>query len=259
MTSEPQDFADDEQTPPLPPAPPAPPRELTGAVRRRAWNEQHVRFWWVTGAVVLLIAIYYAASRYYVWSQEKHLIEHGTTVQAEVMGANPFADAPKGQVYSADTAVDLKYTYNGQSYRQHGQLDGRTAQIFSRTNVPLIIDPANPDHWTGRTKASSLVHQMLSAMLLLPIAIVLFALAIWRRSQVLAIYRLGEELIAEVIGEGHSAAHPLSRLLKCGVRADSRVVTVLLPSRIAPRVGEALWLIAPPNRPDKAIPAALFE
>jgi hypothetical protein len=248
----------DEQAP-LPPAPPPPPRELTPAIRRRAWNERHVRFWWVTGVVLLLIATYYAGSRYYVWAREKHLIEHGTAVQAEVMGANPNADAPRGQVYTADTAVDLKYSYNGQSYRQHGQLDGRTQQIFSRTSVPLMIDPSNPDHWTGRTRAASLIHQMLSAMLLLPIAIVLLALAIYRRAQVLGIYRHGEEIIAEVVGEAHSAAHPLSRLLKCGVRADSRVVTVLLPARIAPRVGEALWLIAPPNRPDKAIPAALFE
>jgi hypothetical protein len=211
------------------------------------------------GVVLVLIATYYAASRYYVWSRERYLIEHGTTVQAEVMGANPNADAPNGQVYSADTAVDLQYTYNGRTYRQHGQLDGRTRQIFSRTTVPLIIDPGNPDHWTGRTKVASLIHQMLSAMLLLPIAIVLFALAIGRRSRVLAIYQQGEEIIAEVVGEGHSAAHPLSRLLKCAVRADSRVVTVLLPARVAPRVGETLWLIAPPNRPDKAIPAALFE
>ena len=259
MTSESQDFTEPQT--PLPPAPQAPPRELTPAVRNRAWRERRVRLAWIMGAVLLLITAYYALSRLYFWTDETRLIQHGKTIEAEVMGANPSADAPKGQVYAPDTAVDLKYTYNGQSYRQHGQLDGRTKQIFSRTNVPIIIDPANPDHWTARTKPSSLIHQMLSAMLLLPFVIVLFALAIWRRGQVLNIYRQGEGMLAEVVSEGHSAAAPLSRLLKCAVHIgdDVRVVTILLPTRIAPGVGKPLWLIATPNRPDKAVPAALFE
>jgi hypothetical protein len=102
---------------------------------------------------------------------------------------------------------------------------------------------------------------MLSAMLLLPFVIVLFALAIWRRSQVLNLYRQGDAMLAEVVSEGHSAAAPLSRLLKCAVHngQDARLITILLPTRIAPGVGKPLWLIATPHRPDKAVPAALFE
>jgi hypothetical protein len=207
------------------------------------------------------IAAYYAISRLYLWRAESQLIEHGQQVHAEVMGANPEADAPPNQVYSPDVAVDLKYTWNGQTYRHHGVLGGRKEQILSRTQIPIFIDPANPSRWTARTQPGSLTQEMLSAMLLVPFAVVLFAMALWRRWLVLSIYRDGEGVLAEVIGVSHSAAAPLSRLLRCAVHVgnDARVIKILLPARIAPGVGGLVWLIAPPGRAEQAIPAGLFE
>jgi hypothetical protein len=259
VTPQPLDPTDPETH--LPPAPPPAPREVTATVRSRAWNERHVRLWLLLGLAMFCIASYYTMSRLYFWKQEDNLIKHGQTVQAEVMGANPDADAPKGQVYSADTAIDLKYTWNGQSYREHGVMGGRTAQLFSRTMVPIIIDPADPSRWTGRVKSGSLIHEMLAAMMLVPFVIVLFALTLWRRATVLKIYQQGEAVIAEVVGVGHSAAAPMSRLLRCAVRMgdDMRVIKILLPTSRAPEIGETLWLIAPAGRADQAIPAALFE
>jgi hypothetical protein len=107
----------------------------------------------------------------------------------------------------------------------------------------------------------SLTQEMLSAMMLVAFAVVLFALALWRRHQVLAIYRDGEGVQAEVVGVSHSAAAPLSRLLRCAVHVgdEARVIKILLPTRIAPGVGELVWLIAPPGRAEQAIPAGLFE
>jgi hypothetical protein len=37
------------------------------------------------------------------------------------------------------------------------------------------------------------------------------------------------------------------------------VVKTLLPAGKSPAVGQGLWLILPPGRPQDAIPAALFE
>jgi hypothetical protein len=208
-----------------------------------------------------VIAAYYAISRLHVWRQESQLIQRGQQVQAEVVGANPEADAPPGQIYSPDVAVDLKYTWNGQSYRVHGVLGGRTEQIVSRKKIPIVIDPADPARWTARTQPGSLTQEMLSAMMLVPFAVVLFAMALWRRWQVLSIYRDGEGVLAEVVGVSHSAAAPLSRLLRCAVHVgdDARVIKILLPARIAPSVGQGVWLIAPPGRAEAAIPAGLFE
>jgi hypothetical protein len=245
----------------LPPAPPNAPRELTPAVRRRSWTERHVRIWSLLAFAMTAIAAYYAISRYYFWSQETRLIEHGEMIQAEIMGWAPGMDAPRLKVVSATDPVDIQYTYKGQTYRSFSVLGGRAEQIVTRTTVPIFIDPANPARWTARIQPASLIHEMLSAMLLVPFAVVLFALALIRRRQVLTIYRDGEVVLAEVVGLHHSAAAPFSRLLRCAVHVGQhvRVIKILLPAHKAPDTGQPLWLIAPPNRADQAIPAALFE
>jgi hypothetical protein len=207
------------------------------------------------------IASYYALSRYYAWSRETGLIRHGEKIQAEIMGWAPGMDAPKLKVVNAQDPVDIQYSYKGHTYRDFGVLGGRTQQIVTRTMIPIFIDPANPGRWTARTQPATLIHEMLSAMILVPFAVVLFALALNRRRQVLAIYRNGEGVLAEVVGVNHSAAAPFSRFLRCAVHVGQqvRVIKILLPADKAPDVGQPLWLIAPPNRADRAIPAALFD
>jgi len=213
------------------------------------------------GLVMLVIAGYYAVSRIYFWNEEARLIRNGTRIEAEVMHWEIGGIAPKGKVVPADTGVDLEYIFNGQTYRVHGQLAGHKDQIVTRTMVPIYIDSANPGHWTARMQPSSLAQELLSAMLLVPFVVVLFVAAVWQRFRVLRIYRDGEAVPAEVVGIGHSAAAPLSRLVRCAVHGgrEARVVKVLLPAGKTPDIGQMLWLIAPPNRPEQALPAALFE
>jgi hypothetical protein len=254
---DPADRGDDS----APLAPPPAPRDLTPAVRRRSWIESRVRIWWLMGLILLMIAGYYAVSRIYFWNEEARLIRSGTKIEAEVMHWDIGGIAPKGKVVPADTGVDLEYIFNGQTYRVHGQLAGRKEQIVTRTMVPIFIDPANPTHWTARMQPSSLAQELLSAMLLAPIVVVLFAVSVLQRFHVLRIYREGDAVLAEVVGIGHSAAAPLSRLVRCALHGgrEARVVKVLLPAGKTPDIGQLLWLIAPANRPEQALPAALFE
>ena len=253
----PPDRGDDS----VPPEPPAAPRDLTPVVRRRSWFESRVRIWWVMGLILLAIAAYYAVSRVYAWNEEARLIRRGTRIEAEVMHWEIGGTAPKGKVVSADMPVDLEYTFNGQTYRVHGQLAGRKEQITTRTMIPIYIDPANPTHWTARMQPGSLAQELLSAMLLAPIVVVLFAAALLQRFHVLRIYKEGEAVLAEVVEIRHSAAAPLSRLLRCALHGgrEARVVKVILPAGKTPPIGQLLWLIAPANRPEQALPAALFE
>lgn len=245
-----------------PAPPPEAPRELTPAARRGAWFEKHVRVWWVLGVVLLGITAYYALSRLYFWNLERRLITQGVPIQAEVMGWELGGEAPKNKLLAPDASVSLAYKYQGKDYRVFGGLAGRKEQILTRQPVPIFIDPTNPERWTGRTEPGNLGHEMLGAMLLAPGVVILFALAVWRRKRVLRTYREGETVLAEVVKVGHSAGAPASRLLSCAVHTDdgdARVVKTLLPARKAPTVGEGLWLIFPPGRPQDAIPAALFE
>ncbi len=245
----------------LPPQPPSAPRDLTRAARRGSWTERHVRVWWILGVTMVIIASYYAISRIYVWSEERRLIEHGAKVEAQVMGWEKGSNAPKNQVVPANTGVDLEYTYKGQSFRTHGWMAGRKQHLTTGKFVSIFIDPEHPERWTGRSEPSSFWQELLSTMLLVPFIILFFAMALWRRREVLRVYRYGEPMAAEVVGIGHSAAAPFSRLLRCAVQIgeESRILKILLPNRKSPGVGQSLWLIAPPDRPQQAVPAILFE
>jgi len=127
--------------------------------------------------------------------------------------------------------------------------------------VPIIVDRADPTRWTARLEPSSLPQQLLPALLLLPFVVVPFFVALLNRARVLRTYRDGEALLATIVGVGHSAAAPGSRLVRCALHTagENRVIKTLLPTRKTPPVGQSLWLIAPPARPQQAIPAALFE
>jgi hypothetical protein len=217
--------------------------------------------WWLLGVAMLAIASYYAISRVYLWSQERRLITQGVRVDAEVMHWEIAGEAPKGKVVQADAGVQLRYAYNRQTYQVFGALAGRKEPIVTRTMVPIYVDRDDPTRWTARLTPASLWQELLPAMLLLPFAIIPCIVAVVTRQTVLRIYRSGEPVLAEVVGIGHSAAAPWSRLVRCAahVGADARVIKVLLPTRKTPAVGQPLWLLAPPSRPEQAVPAALFE
>jgi hypothetical protein len=212
---------------------------------------------------MLVICIYYAITRTHTWSVERQLITSGERIEAEVMGWAPGMDAPHTarQVIQADAQVALRYTYRGQVYDVFGPLAGRKASLYTHTMVPIVVDRADPTRWTGRLEPAPLPQEILPALLLLPFAVVPFVVALVNRARVLRIYRDGEALQATVVGVGHSAAAPGSRLVRCALHTagENRVIKTLLPARKTPAVGQSLWLIAPPNHPQQALPAALFE
>jgi hypothetical protein len=232
-------------------------------VKRRAWAERRVRGWWLLAAAMLAICIYYAVSRTYTWSAERRLITTGQRVEAEVMGWEPGVDAPRSArtMFAPDTQVDIQFTVRGQTYRPHGALAGRKTPIVSHSIVPIIVDPANPTRWTARLEPASLAQELLPALLLLPFVVVPFVVALVSRARVLRIYRDGEAIAATVVGVGHSAAAPGSRLVRCALHTagENRVIKTLLPTQKTPPIGQSLWLIAPANHPQQAVPAALFE
>jgi hypothetical protein len=244
-----------------PPAPAGPPRELTSAVRRRAWRERHVRVWLVLGLALLGVTLYYAGSRTWWWWQESRLIRSGLKVQAEIMGPYVGEDWPANKVLGPDAQVDLVYEVNGKKYRPHSALVGRKEQIKTRSLIPIFVNPKDPEQWTPRQSPPWLPGELFATFLLAPAAVLLLVIAWVKRTQVLRIYRDGEAILAEVVGIGQTPSAPLSRLIRCAVDCDdrARLVKTVLPAsqKLAP--GDLIWLITPPGKPEPAIPAALFE
>jgi hypothetical protein len=214
------------------------------------------------GLGLLLVTLYYTASRAYAWSRETRLITHGQKVTAEVKSWEPGnPNTPRGKIVQADVPVDILYTVNGKTYRPFGVLAGRTKQIMTGEIIPIFVDPADPSRFTARTEPATLLHELLGALMLVPGVLVLFAVALWQWWRVVAIYRGGEPVLAEVLSVGHTASGPASRVVRCVVHQgdDDRIIKTVLPARQTPNPGEFLWLIAPPGRAHLGVPAILFQ
>ena len=63
---------------------PPPPRPVTAAGRRRSWNEPGVRVFWAMAALLLVVAVIYAASRVPRINRDQQLIDNGKKILVRV-------------------------------------------------------------------------------------------------------------------------------------------------------------------------------
>jgi len=242
------------------PPPADPPRPLIAKARRRAWNEPHVRFWWVSALVFLLIGLYFCVDRWRGWLAERRLIEGGTRVEANIDEAG--GTTSPGKRVPPDSEVVLNFTFKGRSWRVNGLLPGRSAPIEPGTTVPIRIDPDDPHVWTARTRPAPLGHELLGALLILPLFPLLLAVSLVLRARVMSVWRHGQSFAALVVDSRHSALAPWSHAVRCTPRdgRDNRLISVFLPrTSYPPQPGTVVWLVAPPDHPHRSVAAMLFE
>jgi hypothetical protein len=245
-----------------PPAPPPdPPRPLTPRVRRRAWLEPHVRFWWVLTLVLLAIGAYVGGSQWLVWSREVWLVRSGRVVDAEIMTAGGLSS--RWQQLPPNSIVTLRYDVDGKTYDQVGYLKGRTDFIQVHSKVPVRIDPANPALWTALTVPASLLQELTGALVVLPAFVALMVVSLVQRSRMVRVWRDGEARRAIVVESRQTALAPRSRLVRCtpADAGDNRVVQVYVPAGAAAdlHAGDELWLLFPSGGRGRPVAAAWFE
>lgn len=262
MTTEaiqPVDVAAPEANTPV--APPAPPRPVTRLVRRRAWTEPRVRFWWMSALAMFLVGAVVCGREVLLWYHEARLIRGGLPVDAEVKIAGGYSSP--GKALPPDSVVTIEYTVKGTKYRQDGYLRGRTRHIEVRKTVPIRVDPDDPEDWTGRTEPAVLSRQLLGGVVAFPAFLVLLVIALMKRAAVLGTWRDGEAVAALVVETSTTAIAPRSRAVRCTPAddADNRVADVYVPPGPATSLqpGDALWLIRPPGGRGRAVAAAWFE
>jgi hypothetical protein len=240
--------------PPLP----DPPRELTPRVRRRAWTEPHVRFWWMLSLALLLIGAYVAVREWRVWSREVRLIKQGRVVDAEITSAGGLSS--RWQQMPPDSLVTLEYAVDGTKYQQSGYLKGRKDFIQVRGTVPIRIDAADPSQWTARTEPPSMAQQLTGPAVVLPAFVVMGFIALIHRARLLRTWRDGTTGAAVVVEARQTALAPRSRLVRCtpADAADKRIINVFVShgGAAAPRPGDVLWLIFPPGGRGRPVAAA---
>jgi len=230
------------------PVPAAPPRPLNGPIRRRAWNEPRVRFWWVSGLVLLAIAVGFAVDMGTEWSNWRWLIRNGQQVTAEVVEVG---GVTRNATMAPNAPVKLEFKLNGQTRTVAGILEGRTEFIRTHDRVSIHVDPADPSRWTALMEAPPLSRQLLATWITLPVALVLLMMAAVLRGRLLRLWRDGQAESALVLHSQHSALAPLSRMVRCtpADESDTRVFSVFVPQRRGvPQRGHPIWIIRSGNR-----------
>jgi hypothetical protein len=235
---------------------------LTPRARRRSWIEPRVRIWW-TGALVLLgITAYLVGPRLAGSWRDLSLIRHGVRVEAHIVEAA--GNKVVNKLHGPDENVPFKMIYKlpgGESRTIYDRLKAQKLALAVGMTIPLYVNPANPNEWTDRVEISW-AEDALVAIILLPMAVAFVLVALLLRARVLRVWKFGDVIEAVVVETRQAAAAPLSRHVRFVVRAarDRRVFTVTLPTRIANlQPGDAFWIIAPADHPQRALAAGLYE
>jgi hypothetical protein len=228
--------------------------------------EPRVRFWWVVAAIFLAVSIYFLVQGAYAWHRENFLLDNGMAIDATVDvvasgGIN--TGGIDGKIQPPDGRVSAHYIFNGSYYQMVGWLKGRTEWITIGKTVPLHIDPAHPEDWTGITSPIALIKEddFIHGLGVLPIALLLFCVAIWCRNRMVRLWIDGSAVEATVIESRISAIAPGLRELRCApiLEGQQRVQRVFSPARSGPAApGDRVWLLCDRDQ-KRAVAAAWFE
>jgi hypothetical protein len=245
---------------------PDPPRPLTRRAARRAWAEPGVQFWWKSAIVVVLISGYVAWYHVAAALKQRYLVDHGVVVDAKavkVLGVTEKDNARYGAQRDQSIPVEFEVIMpDGQLVTLKGYLPQGEGWIKVNQEMKLRVDPNDLTHWAEMTDLEPWWRVLaIPLFFMLPVALVLLTIAQWRRLATLRTWQHGDAATGIVVDLKHSATSPLSRLVRFTLADgdDKRVFVTLYPTRAAPAPGEAITLVHPPGRPDKAIAAELYN
>jgi hypothetical protein len=246
--------------PQIPPAP----RAVTPVGARRAWAEAGVRLWWMSALAIGALMLYLITSELIGELRQRALLRSGIAVTATI---EEIAGRTRHQQTRVNPVpVRLRYALeDGREFRDSVEHvleptnDGSV--IHAHDPLPIRVDPSDPTRWTEDRAPGSLLASMGIGVGLLPLVVLLMALALVRRQGVLRVWRDGELSEATVLSQRSSALAPGSQQLGISLASDPshRVVALLHPRRAGiVNDGDKLHVIAPAGKPHKAIEAALY-
>jgi len=249
-----------EDAPPSTTVPPAAPRAMTSRVRWRAGMEPGVRFAWLTGAILILIAVVLVGFAVAEWHHQRFLTTQGVKVQAVIIQANEWTVPGKKQ--PSDAPIILRFDWHGKPYETKPQpLAGWSEIITVGSVLPICVDPENPEDWTTLQHADPLGPRLVGAAVAAAIGVLtlLVAMILWKR--VLNLWKDGIALETLVLDSHISALAPLSRAVRCTPAddSDSRVLTVFVPpAQGKVKSGETLWVLCVAPKARRGLAADWF-
>ena len=251
---QPADVAPPTPMQPVPASPLAydfskPPREVTPLVRRRAWGDIHVRFWWLSAIGVILVVGYFSLFQIQRALRDREIIRNGILVQTTIKKAGE-RDMPGHSVLrEGDTPVVLVGRLPGEFEDRTftGSVGPGPGYLKVGQPLPIRVDPKDPQVWTARQQVKSWAEELSLSLMFLPLIVALLIGAVVVRRRILGVWRNGVPIEGTVVDLRHSAWAPLSRVVRYSLvnSTDRRIFSALAPTRTAPAKGETIQLLAP--------------
>jgi len=217
--------------------------------------------WLILAVAVAFVSAYFTITRVQEALTERWLYEHGQDVKATYVAIN-LNPGPNRHLRNETLAATIKFVLNKSEYTKDMQLDPKPgAAAVVGESIAIKVDPNDPDRFAEAKDLPPWSHEVAVIIVLIPILMIVIVLVLWKRRGVLRVWRdapLAEAVIVEL---RHTPVAPLSNVVRFTRvdGSDKRIWTTLMPSSAGPRIGQRIWLLCPPENPDRAIVAKLYQ
>jgi hypothetical protein len=243
---------------------PPTPRPVTRRAALRSWAEPSVQMWWKCAIIVAAVMTYVTVIQVREYIRRQYLLEHGLPVKATIQELNDRKVGTGSYHPMRDTElyVTLAGTLpDGKPFAFKGMLPKADGYAELGGQLDLRVDPDDPSRWVEVGKNQSLTQEFMAIFLLLPVVLILLAVAQWQRMKMLNVWKNGKLRDAVVVECRHSAMAPRSRVCRYTIPdgEDRRVFHTLYPTHHGvPQRGDVLPMIFLPDRPNRAVVADLY-
>ncbi len=248
---------------------PATPRPLTPAGRKRSWHEKSVRVWVGISLIVLFVLVYFVVSQVRTSLVERKLIVSGVQREITIERINGMSDSNVRWSRAEPLTIHFSLDPPGMAERKMivGQIRriepvaGQSPTLKVGDKLKLRSDPDNPAVFTDRLEPTPWVNSLFTSVLILPVLLIVGAIALLQRGSVLKVWRTGTLREAIAVDHKQTALAPRQMLLRYALAdGDGRVYSMLYPTRAGtPQDGEPFWVIVPDGAPARAIVAKLYQ
>ena len=239
------------------PALPSPPRPITPRVRRRAWGDIHVRFWWLSALAVAVVIGWFTAHRVREALRDRDLIRNGVAVKTTIKTAGEKYIAGQSEMRNSFKQVTLLGTMpDGQEREFRGEVPPGPGYLVIGHPLEIRVARNDPSEWTAQLTPPPWGRELAMSLMFLPAIALLLLIAFLMRGRVLRVWERGVPAEAVVKEVKHSAYAPRSRVLRFSVLGgdDRRIFTMLCPPGVpVPAVGEQIQLLMIPSKPNRSI------
>ena len=243
-----------------------PPRPLSRPLRYRALTAKPVSILLLTCAIIILACTYTARTPFDQWKRIRGLKKIGRSATAVVTDISRRLPAQERGAPSEYLTFEFRPAPDAQLI-----IGERLRSLFMHLDNPpqihskldLLYDPANPsDFFCPESDDRSLASRLGVQIIFLVIAGLLGLIAALRYRALLDVICSAPAQLGTLVQVRTSAQGAFSRLVVVAFEFDSRsfALKTVVPARLAQflSIGDSVWILVPPRKPNRAIIAAAF-